>query len=178
MVIKPSASNDNLHGFRFPLIVLSPSLSSSITATRMPTLKRLFSEPLVLNQNYMRSVTGILKCSHCVSMIDNQIVQTYLVTMFFKFFTLVSTISLFYACRTIYDPYLGTFTGFSGGDIETTCLLFYFSTFFFSMFMIATYYFSIVAATIMSKTCYVSSMLLSPSHKTEKFVYRNSSMIF
>nr|XP_046911374.1 uncharacterized protein LOC124492501 isoform X2 [Dermatophagoides farinae] len=53
-----------------------------------------------------------------------------------------------------YDPYLGTYSGFVGGNLETIALLIDFELFFMTTLILAIYYFSIFASTIIPKTVF------------------------
>ncbi len=86
-----------------------------------------------------------------------------------------SFLCIWFACRSNYDPYLGTSSGFVGGDIETLVLLVHFTHLFMSLLLITTYYFSIIASTIISKTVFVSGggggsgLFSSPVHSLNLF---------
>lgn len=74
----------------------------------------------------------------------------------------ISFMTIWLTCRSNYDPYLGTYSGFVGGDLETFTLLIYFESFSMTLLLLTTYYFSIVASTFISKTVFVS--LANPNH--------------
>ncbi|KAI2799197.1 hypothetical protein BLOT_013205 [Blomia tropicalis] len=93
------------------------------------------SKPIVLNKNYIQSPTGIIKCTQC-------------------FIGFGSVLAIGLACRSNYDPYYGTNSGFVGGNIETLFLLIHFTFFFLTVLIISTYYFSIIASTIIPKTVF------------------------
>lgn len=112
-------------------------MSRFLSAEKMPSFRSwsVASSPIVLNRNYIRSATGLLKCTQCL-------------------LGFTSFLCIWFACRSNYDPYLGTSSGFVGGDIETLVLLVHFSHLFMSLLLITTYYFSIIASTIISKTVF------------------------
>ncbi|OTF71560.1 hypothetical protein BLA29_003303 [Euroglyphus maynei] len=101
----------------------------------MPFVKINFTQPIVLNKNYLRSIPGILKFIQCIC-------------------CFISFLTIWLSCRSNYDPYLGTYSGFVGGDLETIALLIDFKLFFMTTLILATYYFSIFASTIIPKTVF------------------------
>ena len=194
-------------------------MSRFLSAEKMPSFRSwsVASSPIVLNRNYIRSATGLLKCTQCVSDVTDESNRNFKgqqietksqkqpftlayspsslqlpakrkVCLPFSYLSLflfsphaqllgfTSFLCIWFACRSNYDPYLGTSSGFVGGDIETLVLLVHFSHLFMSLLLITTYYFSIIASTIISKTVFVSGgggggsgLFSSPVHSLNLF---------
>ncbi|XP_027201819.2 uncharacterized protein LOC113795795 [Dermatophagoides pteronyssinus] len=101
----------------------------------MPFVKINFAQQIVVNKNYLRSIPGLLKLVQCLC-------------------CLISFLTIWLSCRSNYDPYLGTYSGFVGGDLETFALLIHFMLFMMTTLILAIYYLSIFASTIIPKTVF------------------------